>query len=291
MSNEATSLVSYEHSECEYVYRMAHTVQTIVSAMQDSITTRMQQMALVSVTLQFVSEGNVGKIPLSHSVVAQSTHYYLDVLRRLVRKTDEVYLLDSTLYFLLLGANSEGGSIVQDRLWDALLWRVHNTHEYGILRPRFMAIGHAAFPIPQDNAYACVIAADRPCYSFDMQPERATCSVGYQHEIKEEEIVTPDAETVFREGELMTLARKLGVPYLSLLPRKKTEQVQRLVTLELVHELQCYPLGREHGTLTVALSNPHDSSILHRLQQETGLRIFPVLTHPHELQIAISQLF
>ncbi|GAC1398054.1 MAG: hypothetical protein NVSMB49_05080 [Ktedonobacteraceae bacterium] len=290
MSNEAISLVSYEYAECAYTYKMASTVQTIVSAMQDSISTHVQQTALVTVTLQFVSEGNDGKTLLSHHVIAQSTHYYLNALRRLVRKTDEVYLLNSTFYFLLLGANREGGSIVQDRLWDALLWRVHNTHEYDILRPRIMEIGHAAFPIPQDDAYACVVAADRPCYSFDMQPERVTYSMGHQHDKKEEEIVTPDAETAFREGELMTLARKLGVPYLSLLPRKKPEQVQRLVTLELVHELQCYPLGREHGTLTVALSNPHDSSILSRLQQETGLRIFPVLTHPQELQTALSQL-
>jgi hypothetical protein len=36
--------------------------------------------------------------------------------------------------------------------------------------------------------------------------------------------------------------------------------------------------------------NPVDHSAIDRLKQETGLHIFPVLTHPRALQGALEQL-
>jgi hypothetical protein len=42
--------------------------------------------------------------------------------------------------------------------------------------------------------------------------------------------------------------------------------------------------------LTVAMLNPEDHTVLDRLKQETGLLIYPVLTHPHALQVALEQL-
>ncbi|GAC1688764.1 MAG: hypothetical protein NVS9B9_10860 [Ktedonobacteraceae bacterium] len=285
MSNEATSLVSYEHSSHEYCYETTSTIQTIISAIQDTTTTHGQQCALVTITLQFALEDV--KTPRRRHLTAHSTHYYLDTLRCLVRKADKVYLLDSTFYFVLLGADREGGRIVESRLWDALLWCVHNVNQREILRPRTMTIGHSAYSALEYDAHANITIANEPSYSFDTQPETDTSPVDSQ---QDDAVVMVDTDVISREGELTALARKLGMPYLSLLPRKKREQVQRLVTLKLAHELQCYPLGRERGTLTVALSNPQDSTILARLHKETGLRIFPVLAHPQELQTALSLL-
>ena len=285
MSNEATSLVSYEHSNHEYSYETTGTIQTIVSAIQDTATTRVQQCALVTITLQFALKHE--KTARCLYLTTQSTQYYLNELRHLVRKTDKVYLLDSTFYFVLLGANGEGGRIVESRLWDALLWCVHNVSEGNVLRPHMMTIGHSSYSVSDDDALACITAAGEPCYSFDTQPETDIYSVD---SLQDNDVVMVDTEVIAREDELTMLARKLGVPYLSLLPRKKPEQVQQFVSLKLAQELQCYPLGRERGMLTVALSNPQDSTILARLHKETGLRIFPVLTHPQELQTALSLL-
>src|SRR5207245_4871012 len=93
-----------------------------------------------------------------------------------------------------------------------------------------------------------------------------------------------------KDDELLALARKLGIPYLLLLPKKPPDRIQQLVNPKLAQELRCYPLGRERNTLTVAMLDPQDASALQRLQQETGLRIFPVLTHPQALQSAWEQL-
>ena len=93
-----------------------------------------------------------------------------------------------------------------------------------------------------------------------------------------------------KDEELPVLARKLGIPYLPLLPRKLPQSLQHLVNPKLAQELRCYPLGRERNMLTVAMLNPEDHSALDRLKQETGLHIFPVLAHPQALQVALEQL-
>jgi len=46
-------------------------------------------------------------------------------LRPLVRKTDHAFLAVIAC-ISLARANQQGGQIVQSRLWEALLWRVHN---------------------------------------------------------------------------------------------------------------------------------------------------------------------
>ncbi len=92
------------------------------------------------------------------------------------------------------------------------------------------------------------------------------------------------------DTELPTLARKLGIPYLTLLPHKMPAGVQRLVNPSLAQELRCFPIGRERNTLTVAMQDPQDNAALDRLHQETGLCIFPVLAHPQALQHALEQL-
>ena len=286
MSNETTSLVSHLHTDNES-NKTAKTIETIVSAIQAITTTGPQQIAVVTLSLQFAVEDE--RMSRRRHLIVDSTQHYLEELRRLVRKTDVVYLLNSTIYFILLGANKEGGKIVESRLWEALLWCVHNADEGHTLRPRIMTIGHAAYSRTSDSdVHMCIATANEPCYSFDTHPEPETDALDLPQDntASTENVI----EEMSQEGDLTALARKLGVPYLSLLPRKKPEQVQRLVTLKLAHELQCYPLGRERGTLTVAFSQPQDTSTIARLHKETGLRIFPVLTAPQELQIALSQL-
>jgi hypothetical protein len=114
-----------------------------------------------------------------------------------------------------------------------------------------------------------------------------------QHEIASQqhaEISQTQSEKEDPEQELPNLARRLGIPYLTLLPTTFPQSLQHLVTPKLAQELRCYPVGRERNKLTVAMLNPVDHSVLDRLKQETGLHIFPVLTHPQALQVALEQL-
>lgn len=273
MCKEAISLPSFEQTTNVYTYETLETTQKIATRLRFIAVTRSEQVAVVVIKLYFEQEGRLLTGATAQAEV--STRHYLEKLRTLVRKTDEVFLMGNSYYFLLVGANLNGGKIVQERLWEALLWSVHNTNESEILRPCSMAIGYSAFPTPQRDAERCLIAASEARLHFNVQQEKATRKTQTQQQ---------------KDSELPALARKLGIPYLSLLPRKPSAKVQRLLRPELAHELHCFPLGKERDTLTVAMLDPQDNNALMRLRQETGLHIYPVLTHPHELQSALEQL-
>ena len=276
MINEA---VSPPRKDNLYSYEIVEAPQDIVSAAERISATGMEQVALVTIRLFY---GNEEKLSIGRLTPADHiTRHLLGSLRTLVRKTDTVLLLEHTMYFLLRGATMQGGEIVQNRLWEALLWRAHNLTESDALRPQGIAVGHSAYPIPHATIYDFIEAASKPGLRLDSQPEKIINAPDTQDRQQAED------ET---EEELPVLARRLGIPYLRLLPRKLPRGVQHLVNPKLAQELRCYPLGRERNMLTVAMLNPEDRSALERLEQETGLFIFPVLTHPQALQVALEQL-
>lgn len=280
MGNEAVSLPLKEQATDLYSYETVDTLRPIVSAVRLVTSTGVEYIALVTITLFYEHEEKLASSGLTFA--EQGMAYLLKNLRLLVRKTDKVFLLNHTMYFLLPGANLQGAQIVQSRLWEALLWRVHNLSHADGRRPRGMATGYSAYPMYHAHIDEFIEVASRASLHFDWQPEKSMRKSVARH-------VPPRVESE-TEGDLPALARKLGIPYLSLLPRKLPQGVQRLVDPKLAQELHCYPLGRERNMLTVAMLNPQDRSALDRLTQETGLHIFPVLTHPQALQTALEQL-
>jgi MshEN domain len=256
------------------------TIHDIVSTVEQIIATGIEQIALVTIQLLYEKEKKLN----THRYMPadKTTQYLLNELRALVRKTDSVLQLGHNLYFLLHGANKQGGQIVQDRLWEALLWRVHNLSERDMVRPQSIAIGHSSFPMRNKTIRDFIAASNNATFCFETQSEKVPR--------KHDEVLQGQHTRDELDQELPVLARKLGIPYLTLLPRKIPQSLQHLVNPKLAHELRCYPLGRERNMLTVAMLNPVDHSALDRLKQETGLHIFPVLTHPQALQVALEQL-
>ncbi len=88
-------------------------------------------------------------------------------------------------------------------------------------------------------------------------------------------------------AEAITRARALGVPYIAP-PRRIPSSVRNLLSAEVMRQLRCLPIGRDRNALTVALADPTNKGILQRLEQMTGLTIFPVMTDPDALE-ALAQ--
>ena len=286
MGNETAPRPMMEHTSELNVYKTIKTTDDIVAMVEHVTTTCADQVALVTITLDFETERKASNGRLVYTDSGASVTYLLNSLRLLVRKTDVVFLLNQTYYFLLPAANLQGGQIVQARLWDALLWSIHsiqNAAEGEILCPCSISSGYSAYPVRHQDINEFIEAArdTNLCSNFTSEkPIRK--DVAKQDWTRQQEVV--------RDEELPVLARKLGIPYLSLLPRKLPERVQQLVDPRLAQELGCYPLGRERNILTVAMLNPKDRLALDRLHQVTGMDIFPILTHPQELQTALEQL-
>jgi hypothetical protein len=299
-------------------YETVKTIDDIAAAARHITSTYNGQLAVVAITLHFAGEihghgrsVNRRKAGGSKKLYATPTpqsppleemwseeqviHYLLDSLRPRVRKTDRVFLLEHSVYFLLPEADLQGGQIVQTRLWEALLWHINNITHTQPLSPIStctVTIGHSAHPGPCNTIDELLKVAAEAVLRFDQQAKqrkvRAVAEVGNKTPLPVQHIGFTDEETV--DEELPALARKLGIPYLTLLPSKLPADVRQLVNPKLAQELQCFPLGRERNMLTVAMINPQDRSALDRLHQETGLNIFPVLTHPQALQAALERL-
>ncbi len=269
MRMEAMTLSPLEDTKNTSIDEETSSTQDIIHLLQSKIS-QTKQIGIVVITFQFEDVRQKTRI-------IQSMQRLLESLRPLVRKSDTVLLLERSCYFLLDGANQQGARIVQERLWEALLWAVHNMNDE-LLRPRCMEAGHSVWPDDLAAPEECLDAARDPSIRFAAQRDET-----------EQEADSRSASSL-KTSELPLLARQLGIPYLSLLPRKLPGRVLRLIRPELAHELRCYPLGRERDMLTVAITDPQDQGIIERLQRETGLRIFPVLTQPEELQNALERL-
>jgi hypothetical protein len=319
MSKDADYRSTNEQITHAYTYEIIETIEPIAVAIRQITSSNIEQIAMVAITLHFGAGASsdiaspTGRVPASYTVNQATqphpgeqrkrpTQNLLDHLRPLVRKTDKVFLLDRTLYFLLPGANQQGGEIVQTRLWEAVLWHINNVTDAAAIHLYSITIGHSAYPAPCIDIDEFIEAANEVVLCFNFHPERpvrkarrtslsrgqTSTQVPTSTGLRITEEPASDEED---EGEeLPALARKLGIPYLTLLPSKLSEDLQRLVNPQLALELGCYPIGRERNTLTVAMLNPQDRSSLERLHRETGLHIFPVLTHPRALQTALAQL-
>ena len=278
MGSGATSPQVKEQASDVRTYEIADTQSAIAIAFEGILANYAGQVALVVIRLFYENEEKA-----SHAARARkSSEYLINSLRSLVRKTDHVFLSGHTMYFLLLAANEQGGQIVQSRLWEALLWRVHNNLGREVTRPRAMSTGHSAWRGAHGSINEFLAEASKACQHFDFLPERPLRKTVVWDQRQ-------SAQQVGTDEELPALARKLGIPYLSFLPGKLPQGIQNIVNPKLAQELRCYPIGRERNMLTVAMLNPQDRSALDRLHRETGLHIFPVLTHPNALRTALEQ--
>lgn len=259
--------------DCTNISHTAYQQIEYIQDVSDCLQTHSPSAALVTLTLYFANRELSG-------ATASTTQFLLEQIRSLTRRTDTVLLYRHTAFFILPGADIRGAHIVQERLWDAITQLVLRTNGGPTPLPWNLVIGHSAYPVPSASAQDCIDAAHVVDHSLCLNPEQSAV-LARSASIDAE---TDDAD----EHDLSLLARKLGIPYLSLLPRSIAPHLSQIISPALAAELQCLPVGSERNTLTVALSDPTDKQTLKLLHQRTGMRIFPVLMHPLELQKALT---
>jgi hypothetical protein len=267
-----------------YLFTHVETETAITDRMQQLHSAGQTEIALVTIHLSYqTSEKNELLKLRADDLTEQGAIYLLQNLRPLVRKTDCVFLHNHSMYFVLLAANLQGAEIVEERLWQALLWRIHSMGEQKLPRPLSVSIGHGALANSQNSPEELLSAAQTVSKHFGTRAQHP----GTRNTRVER------AEENAQAGEhpeIPLLAKKLGIPYLTFLPIRPSQRLLQVVSARLARELRCYPVGRERNMLTVAMLNPQDHQALERLRQETGLRIFPVLTHPEALESALKRL-
>jgi type II secretion system protein E len=93
------------------------------------------------------------------------------------------------------------------------------------------------------------------------------------------------------EHVLAVLAEEFGMELVDITKITVDAETLSVMPTRLVHRKALMPLSRENGTLTVATGDPYDVYSLDELQTLTGLKIYPVLASPREIQRLIKTHF
>src|SRR6266567_668219 len=78
-----------------------------------------------------------------------------------------------------------------------------------------------------------------------------------------------------------------GMPFMQL-PSQLPGRLKQLIPHALALELRCAPVGRDHGRLTIAMTNPMNTKALDQLKEITGLTIFAVSCEEEALNTLLA---
>jgi hypothetical protein len=246
-----------------------------------------EQLAIVIIALYFRADAPVDQEAVEQQAIEQSVAHYGAYLSEGLRPLDFILLSQQEtsqktlsyvyrLYFLLAGISNKGAAIIKDQLWEALLRRVRDEEiDEQVHRPEGASAGYSAYP--------------HPCETMQQSLEEALVEqVKVQSVCEQQELAEGNAYQ--KQLALAQMAQDLGVPYLPNFPQRISTRLKRLIAPALAQELQCYPVGRERNTLTVAMVDPCDEQAVKQLQRITGLRIFPVLADAQEMRVALERI-
>jgi type IV pilus assembly protein PilB len=85
------------------------------------------------------------------------------------------------------------------------------------------------------------------------------------------------------------MAKKAGVPYVSLKQKPIDVLAERLISPNVAFRFKAIPIGIENDKLLVAMKNPLNIIVIDDLKLMTGYKIQPVVTTDSELNLAIKQ--
>lgn len=298
-------------------YVQVGSLRVLAAELKPFLTARGSRLGVVVITLTFADQ----RLPSERR--AQATCRLLAALRSLVRRTDRVFVLGNRGYVVLPDCDERGRMAVEERLWWALCSRVRSLQTYELADLAALAVGGRMLEHAESQNLLSALreaASPRRVLTAPLSPaepgagagteeERQALAANHNQESQRAEqqlalatlhkraqtqpstvALQPSLSLAYTE-ELLAEARRLGIPYLSPLPRRVPVSVQQVISPHLAQELHCCPIGRARKTLTVALADgSNHRAILERLERETGLQIFPVLTPPQELQLALERL-
>lgn len=92
-----------------------------------------------------------------------------------------------------------------------------------------------------------------------------------------------DEETILR-----TLSQRYGLPFHRFDSTEIDPEVLQMVPPEIANQYKCVPIGRQNGTLQLAVCNPWDSETLEEVQFAAGCPVEPVLALESEILITIE---
>jgi hypothetical protein len=200
-------------------------------------------------------------------------------VQRAVRHSDTL-LVQRGVGAALLLANTDqwSASIVLERVYNSISLLQSETVIPPLAYETIISLGIGTYPDPglslekllEQAGIAARTLVLRPSITAQLQAIRATEALAMT--------------TNSQPGLQGACAR---VPFMKL-PAALPKRLQQLVPYQIALQLRCVPVGREQRCITVAMAEPLDREKTRRLQEITGMNIFPVACHEEELAALLA---
>lgn len=206
-------------------------------------------------------------------------------VQRVIRVDDKMLLREDTGFALIFpGVDQQGAQIILERVYSSICLLQSETLIPPLTRETTIALGIGSYPTPAPSLDMLYQEAGHIAQSLVLRPIITTQLRGVKP------IISPDSVLQFakeKRGEMDADQELTSIPFMDL-PRALPQRLTQLIPFALAVELQCAPVGRDHHCLTVALLDPTDATALRRLQDVTGMTIFPVSCNESALHLLLT---
>ena len=194
--------------------------------------------------------------------------------RRVIRREDQLIIhAGAGAAIILPDVDQEGAFNVVERVFHSVNLLQPETVIPLLKRETDITIGIGSYPRPGKSLEELLYHAGCVTHNLTLRPAVTTQLRGSKPPLM------PDVSgrQMFDDeaGTSPAGQDNSGVPYMRL-PARLPQNLKRLLPHSIARELRCVPVGRDHNRLTVAMAYPADKQALTRLQNMTGMIIFPV---------------
>lgn len=194
--------------------------------------------------------------------------------RRVMRREDQVIAHGGAGAAIILpDVDQEGAFSVVERVFHSINLLQPETVIPPLKRETDITIGIGSYPLPGKSLEELLYHAGCVAHNLTLRPAVTTQLRGSKAPLITE---ISGGQTLDDEaGSPLNGQGSSGIPYMQL-PARLPQNLKRLVPHSIARELRCVPVGRDHNRLTIAMAYPGDPQALMRLQNVTGMIIFPV---------------
>lgn len=269
----------------EQLVPVAVGMKKCLRAMLDRYFSRATTFSLLVLHVAQIEQGYIaeGEVHLARRCHYHATPELLEQIlanvQRVIRHSDTLLVHKGVGAALLLADTDQWSAyVVLERIYNSISLLQSETVIPPLAYETIISMGIGTYPDPGPSLERLLEQAGNVERSLVLRP-----SITAQlRAIRAAEIA---AATDSREIERKRIY--VGVPFMKL-PKALPRRLQQLVPYQVALQLRCVPVGREQRRLTVAMAAPLDNENTRRLQEITGMNIFPVACREEELAALLA---
>lgn len=194
-------------------------------------------------------------------------------VHKVIRSADQMFIAgEGGIAFIFPDVDRQGIQRILERVHRSISLLQAETMIPPLTRETIIVLGGGTYPDSSASISELGVQIGHVAYHLTLRPVLTAQLHGVMP------ILAPRVEKVVPEKR----SHMPGIPFMEL-PKTLPRHLKRLIPHRTAQELRCVPVGREYHTLTVAMVDPTNNTTISRLQQMTGLTIFPVACAEQQL--------